>query len=234
MLDNINENKLLFLDIETAGTFATLEEMEQNNEILFQLWDNTGDSYFRRHYVEDARLSSSELFKKYSALLPEFGRVVCISVGFLLKGGEKKLQSFSKGSEKDILTEMADLLTRVNKLDFTLCGHNLKTFDLPYLGKRMLINGVKPPNILPSHDTKPWEIKALDTKEMWNFGSFKGLSSLHLVCTLLGVDSPKLGEIKGSNIHKSFYIDNNINEITEYCERDVECLIDIVSKVKSL
>ncbi len=68
MLDNINENKLLFLDIETAGTYATLEEMEQNNETLFQLWDNTGDSYFRRHYVEDARLSSSELFKKYGAL----------------------------------------------------------------------------------------------------------------------------------------------------------------------
>jgi len=63
MLDNINENKLLFLDIETAGTYATLEDMEQNNKTLFQLWDNTGDSYFRRHYVEDARLSSSELFK---------------------------------------------------------------------------------------------------------------------------------------------------------------------------
>jgi len=234
MLDNINENKLLFLDIETAGTYVTLEEMEQNNETLFQLWDNTGDSYFRRHYVEDARLSSSELFKKYSALLPEFGRVVCISVGFLLKDGEKKVQSFSKGSEKDILTEMADLLVRVNKLGFTLCGHNIKNFDLPYLGKRMLINEIKPPSLLPSHDTKPWEIKALDTKEMWNFGSFKGLSSLHLVCTLLGIESPKLGEVKGSNIHKSFYIDNNINEITEYCERDVECLIDIVSKVKNL
>jgi len=234
MLDNINENKLLFLDIETAGTYATLEDMEQNNETLFQLWDNTGDSYFRRHYVEDARLSSSELFKKYSALLPEFGRVVCISVGFLLKDGEKKLQSFSKGSEKDILIEMEKLLVRVNNLDFTLCGHNIKSFDLPYLGKRMLINGINPPSLLPSHDTKPWEIKALDTKEMWNFGSFKGLSSLHLVCTLLGVDSPKLGEVKGSNIHKSFYIDNNINEITEYCERDVDSLIEIVSKVKNL
>ena len=41
MLDNINENKLLFLDIETTGTYATLEEMEQNNKTLFQLWYNT-------------------------------------------------------------------------------------------------------------------------------------------------------------------------------------------------
>jgi len=129
---------------------------------------------------------------------------------------------------------MARLLVRVNNLDFILCGHNIKSFDLPYLGKRMLINGINPPSLLPSHDTKPWEIKALDTKEMWNFGSFKGLSSLHLVCTLLGVDSPKLGEVKGSNIHKSFYTDNNIKEITEYCERDVDSLIEIVSKVKNL
>jgi hypothetical protein len=31
----------------------------------------------------------------------------------------------------------------------------------------MIINGVYPSSILPSYDTKPWEIKAIDTKEFW-------------------------------------------------------------------
>ena len=102
-----------------------------------------GDSYFRRHYPEDERMSDGELFKKYSGLLPEFGRVVCVSAGFIT-GEERKIQSFIKGGEEDILKETVNLLNRVHKLSFSLCGHNIKTFDLPYLGKRMLINKIKP------------------------------------------------------------------------------------------
>ena len=100
-----------------------------------------GDSYFRRHYPEDERMSDGELFKKYSGLLPEFGRVVCVSAGFIT-GDERKIQSFTKGGEGDILKETVNLLNRVHKLGFFLCGHNIKTFDLPYLGKRMLINKI--------------------------------------------------------------------------------------------
>ena len=233
MLDKVAENKLLFLDIETCGSYASLNELEENNIILFNLWNKMGESYFKRHYPEDERMSSNELFKKYAGLLPEFGRVVCVSVGFINED-ERKIQSFTKGSEKDILNETVNLLNRIYKLDFSLCGHNIKNFDLPYLGKRMLINKIKPSPIMPSHDTKPWEIKALDTKELWNFGSYKGLSALHLICSVLGLDTPKDGKVDGSNIHKSYYMDNNISEIKEYCEKDVNALMDIVTHVKSL
>ena len=171
----MNENKLLFFDVETCGSYSSIEELEDKNLILYNLWVKMGESYFRRHYPEDERMSSGELYKKYSGLLPEFGRVVCVSAGFI-NGGERKIQSFYKGSEMDILKEVTGLFNKINKLNFSLCGHNIKTFDLPYLGKRMLINKVKPSAIMPSHDTKPWEIKALDTKELWNFGSYKGLS----------------------------------------------------------
>ena len=87
---------------------------------------------------------------------------------------------------------------------------------------------------MPSHDTKPWEIKALDTKELWNFGSYKGLSALHLICGVLGLDTPKDGKVDGTNIHRSYYEDNNISEIKEYCEKDVNAIMDIISHIKSL
>ena len=157
MIEQIQTNKLLFIDIETCGSYATLEELEDKNVVLFNLWNKMGDSYFRRHYPEDERMSGGELFKKYSGLLPEFGRVVCVSAGFITND-ERKIQSFIKGGEEDILKETVNLLNRVHKLNFSLCGHNIKTFDLPYLGKRMLINKIKPSPIMPSYDTKPWEI----------------------------------------------------------------------------
>ena len=159
MIDQIQPSKLLFIDIETCGSYATLEELEDKNNVLNNLWNKMGDSYFRRHYPEDERMSDGELFKKYSGLLPEFGRVVCVSAGFIT-GEERKIQSFTKGGEEDILKETVNLLNRVNKLGFSLCGHNIKTFDLPYLGKRMLINKIKPSPIMPSYNTKPWENKS--------------------------------------------------------------------------
>ena len=51
---------------------------------------------------------------------------------------------------------------------------------------------------------------------------------------MLGFETPKDGKVDGSKIHKSYYMDNNISEIKEYCEKDVNALMDIVSHVKSL
>jgi len=232
MLENINKNKLLFIDIETVGSYKDSYELKKMNPTLWDLWDTIGCSYFRRHYSEDSEKDCDFLYKKYSALLPEFGKIVCVSVGFI-NGGEEKIQSFCTGNEKEDLIQLSTLLNKIKGLDFTLCGHNIKNFDLPYLGKRMLINNINPPTLLPSHDTKPWEIKALDTKEMWNFGSYKGLSSLHLVTSVMGIPSSKEGEVTGENVHESWYNDKK-TEIMSYCEKDVSSLIKIIKKVKSL
>ena len=232
MLENIDEKKLLFIDIETAGLYESSMELESRNPELSRLWNDIGCSYFRRHYPEDSNEECTVLYKKYSPLLPEFGKIICISVGFI-NGGEEKLQSFCSGNEKEDLTQLSQLLNKIKSLDFTLCGHNIKNFDLPYLGKRMLINGINPPSILPSHDTKPWEVKALDTKEMWNFGSYKGLSSLHLVTSVMGLPSPKKGDVNGENMHQSWYFGKK-NEIITYCEKDVSSLMKIIKKIKSL
>ena len=60
------------------------------------------------------------------------------------------------------------------------------------------------------------------------------LSDEKLIPNLYALYSLKEGNVDGSNIHKSYYEDNNISEIKEYCEKDVEALMDIISHVKSL
>ena len=102
------------------------------------------------------------------------------------------------------------------------------------LAKRMIINGIAPSVMLPSYDTKPWEIKAIDTKDVWQYGAYSAIGSLDLLCTSLGVPSPKEGEITGDKVHTSYWNDGKLKEITEYCERDVRVLIDIIIKLKEL
>ena len=230
-------HKLLFIDIETVGVDEDLDSLHHTDPKLSKVWGESGWDYFKRKYPEDSKLSSNEMFAKRAALLPEFGKIVCISVGFILPNGDTKLDSFydgTHGGEENLLIATSELLNRVDKLGFIICGHNVKNFDLPYIAKRMLINNISVPKILPNYTIKPWESRVLDTKEVWNFNSFGGLSSLNLVCTSLGLETSKEGEVNGSNMHKYYYDNNNIEKIKNYCEEDVKCTINLVKKLKNL
>jgi hypothetical protein len=103
-----------------------------------------------------------------------------------------------------------------------------------YALKRMVINDIMPPSILPTYDTKPWDIKAIDTKEIWQFGAYTAIGSLELMCTSLDIPSSKEGEVTGDKVHDAYWNRNMLKEIAEYCERDVLVLIDVIKKLKNL
>jgi hypothetical protein len=228
MIDNIN--KLLFLDIETVGAYQDLDDLYSEDKQLYKVWEDSGYEYFKRQYPEDSELSSNDVFSKRAGLLAEFGKIVCVSVGFVLDSGETKLDSFT-GNEKEILTKCSSLLNRVDNLGFLICGHNIKNFDLPYIGKRMVINNIAVPSIIPNYKIKPWESRVLDTKEVWNFNSYRGLSSLELVCASLGIPNPKDNEVNGANLHSFYYDKRDLEKIKKYCEEDVKSLINFVKKI---
>jgi DNA polymerase elongation subunit (family B) len=120
-------------------------------------------------------------------------------------------QTFFNSDEKVLLKEVNSLLDKVNKLNFILCGHNLKNFDIPMIAKRMIINGIMPSKLLPSYDTKPWEVKAIDTKEIWQYGAYSSIGSLDLVCATLDIPTPKDGEINGGMVHQSYWNQNRLD-----------------------
>ena len=130
MINDIN--KLLFLDIETVGIEEDLDSLHVEFPHLSKMWKETGYDYCKRRYPNED-LYSNEMFIKKAALLPEFGKIVCVSVGFIIPSGEIKLDSFV-GDEKEILGNVCELFNRVDKLGFRICGHNIKNFDLPYIG----------------------------------------------------------------------------------------------------
>jgi predicted PolB exonuclease-like 3'-5' exonuclease len=230
---NIPITKILFLDIETVGGCKDYETCKTTNPKVAEQFIKYID-WFQKRFPEDSQLSLDEIFSKRSALVPEFAKIVCVSMAFVMDNGEVKKQTFSNDDEKTLLESVRNLLDRCHKLDFYLCGHNLKNFDIPMLAKRMIVNGIMPSKILPSYDTKPWEVKAIDTKEIWQYGSYTSIGSLDLMCSCLDIPTPKDGEINGSMVHSAYWNDNKLNEIAEYCEKDVEVLISAIKKLKSL
>jgi hypothetical protein len=231
--------KILFLDIETVGIEKDFDTcVEKRPEIAHQ-FDKYFD-WFLKRFPEDAIKGGNEderkniMFSSRTALVPEFAKIVCVSVAFVMDNGKVKKQTFSGDNEEQLLRDCQKLLDRCGRLDFFLCGHNLKNFDIPMMAKRMIINGLLPPSILPSYDTKPWEIKAIDTKEIWQYGAYTAIGSLDLMCTSMEIPSSKEGEITGDKVHNSYWNHGKLKEISEYCERDVNVLIEIIKKLKEL
>jgi len=226
-------DKILFVDIETVGAEKDWDTLVKNKPDLAYQFETYLD-WFQKRFPEDADKDVSEIFVNRSALVPEFGKIVCISFGSVNEDGTHKLGSFYGHDEYDILRKTQKVLVGANKRNMYLCGHNVKGFDIPYMAKRMIINGIMPPALLPGHDVKPWEKRAIDTKELWQYGNYGQLASLELMCLMLGVDNPKTSEVTGNKVHNAFWIDNNIDGIVKYCEKDVDVLIDVMEKLLNL
>jgi hypothetical protein len=235
-------NKILFLDIETVGLCRNWEGCKENHPNIAEQFVKYFDWFLKRFPEDNVETDGldeelqkmNDVYEKRSALVPEFAKIVCVSMAFMTKDGIKQ-QTFSNHDEKQLLIDVRDLLDRCHKLDFYLCGHNLKNFDIPMLAKRMIINGIMPSKILPSYDTKPWEVKAIDTKEIWQYGAYTSIGSLDLVCSTMGIDTPKDGPIHGGNVHEVYWNNQSrLDEISEYCEKDVKVLVDFITKLKEL
>ena len=230
---NIPITKILFLDIETVGITKDYQTCVKEYPRVAEQFVKYID-WFHKRFPEDAQSSLDEIFARRTSLVPEFAKIVCASVAFVMDNNEVKKQTFSNDNEGELLKDLQTLLNRCGKLDFYLCGHNLKNFDIPMIAKRMIINGLKPSSILPSYDTKPWEVKAIDTKDVWQYGAYTAIGSLDLMCSCLDIPTPKGGDVTGDKVHDCYWNKGMLKEIGEYCERDVEVLIDAIIKLKQL
>ena len=230
---NIPLTNLLFIDIETVGVQPDWESLVKENPGLSFQFENYFD-WFQKRFPEDADKPISQMFVNRSALVPEFNKVACVSVAFVMENGETKITSYSDTDEKKLLTEVQKLLYRIGELGFWLCGHNVKGFDIPVLAKRMIMNGFVswPGNIFGG--IKPWEIKALDTKELWQYGGYGSIASLELMCACLGVESSKTMEVTGNKVHEAYWVKKDYEGIVKYCEKDVLVLIDVIKKLINL
>lgn len=231
-------DKLLFFDIESVSQYEDLYDMSDDK---LKMWESYYDS-FRKKVTDESRIDSDtmtigeihqEVYRQTAAFFPEFGKVACVSMAFVTKNGEIKFESFYGEDEIHILTETRKVFDKIEPLGFDLCGQSIKIFDIPFLGKRYFINGMKPPKLFPTHDSKPWDLRVVDTKEVWQFGNNWSLGSLDLICSVLDVDSPKNGDVKGDNVTANYWSGKH-EEIKEYCERDVKALVDIITKLNNL
>ena len=220
-------SKTLFIDIETVSEFRTYEKLPERFK---KLWHRKSNSLLRQTDPLSEE-DYSELYKNRAAIFAEFGKIICISCGFLTED-ELRVKSIRSHDEKEILDEFADLLVNyyADPSDYYLCGHNIKEFDVPYICRRMVKHGTFMPNMLDIAGKKPWQTEHLiDTMELWKFGDRKSYTSLDLLTAMLDIDSPK-GDLDGSKVGGVYWEENNLDRIAKYCTNDVVTVVQIMMR----
>ena len=225
MLYKLNLEHILFLDIETVPQqqhFSDLDETAQ------QLWEQ------KTQYQRKDEFTAEEFYER-AGIWAEFGKIVCISVGYFIHKGENRnfrVTSFY-GEEIKILREFKQLLKdHFSQVKHLLCAHNGKEFDFPYIARRMVINGINLPYKLDLFGKKPWEVPHLDTTELWKFGDYKHYTSLKLLAYVLGIPSPK-EDMDGSMVKDVFYKENDLDRIVTYCELDVVTTAQVFLRLRN-
>ncbi len=213
MLDRINLEHILFLDIETVPESEHFNELDDEKK---ELWDH------KSKYQRKDEFTAEEFYER-AGIWAEFGKIICISVGYFnFKGDIRTFRTTSfHGEESKLLKEFKNLMiTHFSSAKHLMCGHNAKEFDFPYIARRMIIHGIELPYKLNLFGKKPWEIPHLDTMELWKFGDYKHFTSLKLLANILGISSPK-DDIDGSQVRQVYYEEKNLDRIITYCEKDV-------------
>lgn len=214
MLEYIPIQKVLFLDIETVPVCSDYDDLDDKFKAL---WDKKAMQLQRG---KEELISSKEMYAD-AGIYAEFGKIVCISVGYFARERELRIKSFYGDDEKEILSDFSRLLNKhFSAGDNLLCAHNGKEFDFPYIARRMLINGMEIPRILNTAGKKPWEINHLDTMELWKFGDYKSYASLNLLAAVFDIPTPK-DDIDGSQVGEVYWKEKNTERIARYCQKDV-------------
>jgi len=227
MLEKINPENILFLDIETVPENKKFNNLSKEKQTLFAE---------KTKYQRKEEYSAEEFYKR-AGIWAEFGKIICISVGFFSSFKKERtfrIKSFYGENEKQILLQFKNLLeTHFSKPKHVMCAHNGKEFDFPYIARRMIINNIKLPKKLNLFGKKPWEVAHLDTLELWKFGDYKHYTSLSLLTNILRIPSPK-EDINGSQVAQVYYQEKNLNRIVKYCEKDTLAVAQLLLRFSNL
>lgn len=240
--------KILFMDIETAPAYERLDAVP---EPLQTYWR---DRYEKDWQKKSPDFSSEDNFLDKAGIHALYARVVCISMGFFSNKNTTAWRQISLYhlEEKQLLTKFIerwnDFATHAQKngsekdhAAYAVCGHNIMNFDLPFLGRRMLMHQMKLPDFwYEAQWKKDWNLKKpaiIDTMNLWGFTSRENqYIPLTILAQALGMSFTK--SMSHDGIREAFWAWKNTGDIShflpvvQYCEKDVRTNAEIYIRMQ--
>jgi len=212
--------ELFFFDLETAGQYKDYDTFLDNDERGARLFMS---KYEKMNWCEKYA-DVNEAYIENAGIISTYGRIVCISFGYIDNEGNNKISSFYGDDEQDIVNSFNNLLKKIETKSFNLSGFRINHFDIPWILHKLHKYGIEPANMIYLYDKKPWDLRVVDMSDDWK-SRFAWAFSFDELAYELGVPSPK-SNINGSDVHM-YYWSGRVEDVKTYCEKDVEACIEI-------
>lgn len=160
-----------------------------------------------------------------AALHPAFAQVVAIGA---MSNTNNSAFAMCGSNEQDLIGSFIEFCAQ----ESTLAGHNILGFDIPMAFNRCIANRIKVPSMFNLIGKKPWDVPHVDTVQMLKNGSGPYLS-LDSICLMLGVPSPKTGEVSALGVWEAFNR-GDYAQIQAYCMADVKQWIECYKIIKGM
>jgi 3'-5' exonuclease len=141
---------------------------------------------------------------------------------------EDGLFDFVGCSEKEMLAEFWAALSKFDRF----VTFNGRTFDGPFLSVRSAIHGLLPSkNLLGYRYSMDSHVDLLEVLTFQGAVSRDQAPSLHAACVAFGIPSPKSEEMHGYAVGDA-YREGRLDEIADYCRRDVEATAALFKRLE--
>lgn len=216
--------ELFHFDIETCGQYPDYFSFLESDERGAKLFA----AKFEKMEWSEKYENINDAYKQMAGVISTYGKICCISFGYLDSNGDKQIRSFYGDDERDIVNSFNELLKKIEQKNFTISGFRINYFDIPWILHKLHKYGIQPANIIYLYDKKPWECRVIDMADDWK-QKFAWSCTFDELCYELEVISPK-DKMDGSKVHE-YYWSGKISEIKTYCEKDVSSSIDVSKKI---
>ena len=135
-----NFKKLFYFDIETTSKYPDLETLKNDDFRGYELFIKKCDRNKLKH--ADWNKDENVVYLEKSPLLPEFGKIICFSYAyynegdFIVRSLPLDIPSNLIDYEKILLENVSKLFLKVGQAQKSLCGFNIKGFDIPWLNRK--------------------------------------------------------------------------------------------------
>lgn len=220
---------LFYFDCEWVPLADTAALLKGTHPELYEIFLHQVDKWQAK---SEKKLTNQEWWEFKAHMHPEFCKIIVISYGYF-NAGEFKLHSVYGDDEAKMLDQFNVLLGQIYSHSLTLCGYAIKRFDMPWLAKRMMANGISPHYSISVYGKKPWEVSVFDLPEVWSQGCpGEAYTPFEMACTALGIESSK-DDISGREVMETYY-NGELERIKVYCEKDVQKTMELATKLIEL
>ncbi|HYJ84607.1 MAG TPA: ribonuclease H-like domain-containing protein [Pyrinomonadaceae bacterium] len=217
------------LDIETLTLPDFRERVGPQLERLLKLGNMRLEQ--QQRYLEDIAIEEERCYQ-LGSLSATSGRILSIAVhqgpiaglDFGQVGQSESEHVFGideDGNEQDEKKSLLAFLQYMKSFDpdsDELVGHNLISFDLPFIFQRCLVHCI---SAKPLVDLREYNVRGVfDTMRHWWLGDRRARVSLDDIAWALGIQSSKTAEVEGSKVF-DLYAQGRLAEIREYNLNDV-------------